>query len=152
MRRWMRRARGAIGIGLTWAAAWFGAGIIFMVAVAPHPENPFFVAWGVFGFIAGLTFASILGIIERKRGIDQLSLPRVAGWGALGGLSLAITVQLGGPVGQFLLIGPLFALAGAGCAAATLALARKGDERPLLHSRADPHAHVLAADQRRKLP
>jgi hypothetical protein len=148
----MRRARGAIGIGLTWAAAWFAAGIIFMVAAAPHPENPFFVAWGVFGFIAGLVFASILGIIERHRGIDQLSLPRVAGWGAIGGLSLAVIVQLAGLVGQFLLVGPLFALAGAGCAAATLALARKGDERRLLHSSADLSVPALTAHERRKLP
>ena len=151
MRKWMRRARGAIGIGLTWAATWFGAGIIFMVVAAPHPENPFFVAWGVLGFIAGVAFASILGVVERQRGIDQLSLPRVAGWGALGGLSLAVIVQAAGVVGQFLLIAPLFALAGAGCAAATLALARKGDERPLLHSRIDPPARALAANQRRKL-
>jgi hypothetical protein len=148
----MRRARGAIGIGLTWAAAWFGAGIIFMVAAAPHPENPFFVAWGVFGFIAGVTFASLLGLIERRRGIDQLSLRRVAGWGALGGLSLAVGVQLAGLAGQFLLIGPLFALAGAGCAAATLALARKGDERPRFQPGADPRVRALAADERRELP
>jgi len=152
MRKWMRRARGAIGIGLTWAATWFGAGIIFMVAAAPHPENPFFVAWGVFGFIAGVTFAGIFGIIERQRGIDQLSLPRVAGWGALGGLSLAVIVQLAGLVGPFLLVGPLFALAGAGCAAATLVLARKGDERQLLHSSAELPVPARTAEKPRKLP
>jgi hypothetical protein len=152
MRRWLRRARGAIGIGLTWAATWFGAGIVFMVAAAPHPENPFFVAWGVFGFIAGVAFASLLGIIERRRGVDQLSLRRVTAWGAIGGLSLAVAVRLAGLAGPFLLVGPLFALAGAGCAAATLALARKGGDRPSIRSRADPLVRATAVDERRTLP
>jgi hypothetical protein len=152
MRRWLKRTRGAIGIGLTWAAAWFGAGMIFMVAVAPHPENPFPVVWGIFGLIAGVTFAGILGIIERRQGIDQLSLPRVAGWGALGGLLLAGTVQIAGLLGGFLLLGPLFALAGAGCAAGTLALARRGDEQQFLHSNADLPEPALPANGRRKLP
>jgi hypothetical protein len=152
VQKWLRRIRGAIGIGLTWAAAWFGAGLVFMVAVVPHPENPFFVAWGALGFVAGLTFAGILGIIERRRGIDQLSLKRVAGWGALGGLALAVIVQIAGLTGDFLLLAPLFALAGAGCAAGTLTLARKGDEQQLLRSSADRPETILTPDDRRKLP
>src|SRR5688500_14989187 len=108
-----------------------------MVVAAPHPENPFFVAWGALGFVAGLAFASILGTIERRKGIDQLSLKHVAGWGALGGLSLALIVQIAGPMGDFLVLAPLFALAGAGCAAGTLTLARNGDERQRLGASAD---------------
>ena len=30
MKKWLRRIRGAIGTGLTWAAAWFGAGMIML--------------------------------------------------------------------------------------------------------------------------
>lgn len=78
MKNWLRRIRGAVSIGVTWAVAWLAAGLVFMVAAAPHPENPFFVAWGVLGFLAGLAFAGFLGVIERRRGIDQLSLSRVA--------------------------------------------------------------------------
>jgi hypothetical protein len=152
MKNWLRRIRGAVGIGLAWGAAWFAAGLVFMVVAAPHPENPFFVAWGAFGFLAGLTFAGLLGIIERRKGIDQLSLKRVAGWGAAGGLSLALIVQIAGPLGDFLLLGPLFALAGAACAAGTLALARKGDEQHFLHSSAGPPNPILTARERRKLP
>jgi hypothetical protein len=152
MKKWLRSIRGAFGIGLTWGAAWFAAGLAFMVVAAPHPENPFFVAWGALGFVAGITFAGLLGIIERRRGIDQLSLKRVAGWGAAGGLSLAIVVQIAGLSGDFLLLAPLFALAGAGCAAGTLALARKGDEQHLLHSGASLSDPVLTARERRKLP
>jgi hypothetical protein len=148
----MRRIRGAIGIGLTWGAAWFAAGLVFMLVAAPHPENPFFVAWGVLGFVAGLTFAGLLGIIERRRGVDQLSLKRVAGWGAAGGLTLAVIVQVAGLSGDFLLLAPLFALAGAGCAAGTLALARNGDERHLLHPSAGLPKPILTGRERGKLP
>jgi hypothetical protein len=31
MKKWLRRLRGAIGMGLTWAAAWGGAGAIVML-------------------------------------------------------------------------------------------------------------------------
>lgn len=33
MDNWLRRIRGAIGMGLTWAAAWFGAGIALLLVV-----------------------------------------------------------------------------------------------------------------------
>ena len=33
MMKWVRRIRGAIGMGLTWAAAWFGAGLILLVVM-----------------------------------------------------------------------------------------------------------------------
>ena len=33
MKKWLRRIRGAIGIGLTWAAAWFGAGMIMLLGL-----------------------------------------------------------------------------------------------------------------------
>ena len=31
MRKWLRRIRGAIGMGLTWGAAWAGAGFLLAV-------------------------------------------------------------------------------------------------------------------------
>ncbi len=31
MRKWLRRIRGAIGMGFTWGAAWSGAGIVLAV-------------------------------------------------------------------------------------------------------------------------
>jgi len=31
MKKWLRRIRGAVGMGLAWAAAWFGAGMIMML-------------------------------------------------------------------------------------------------------------------------
>ena len=35
MQRRLRRIRGAIGVGLTWAAAWFGAGMLLLLEAAP---------------------------------------------------------------------------------------------------------------------
>ena len=33
VKTWLKRIRGAIGIGLTWAAAWFGAGMVLLFVV-----------------------------------------------------------------------------------------------------------------------
>jgi hypothetical protein len=37
MRKGLRRIRGAIGMGLTWAAAWFAVGL---VRISPRPSSP----------------------------------------------------------------------------------------------------------------
>jgi hypothetical protein len=67
-----------------------------------------------------------------------MSLPRFAGWGAVGGLLLSGTFAwAAGLGGEFLVLGPVFALAGAGCAAGSLALARRAEERELLDAGAD---------------
>lgn len=57
-----------------------------------------------------------------------MSLPRFAGWGALGGLLISGgLVWAAGPTGEFVVLGPVFALSGAISAAGTLALARKAE-------------------------
>jgi len=129
----MRRIRGAIGVGLTWAAAWFGAGMLMLLVVGfGAADVPFPLFFGLLGFLAGVTFSGILGIVGRRRRFDQMSLPRFAGWGAFGGLLLAGVVRLAaGPDGELVVLGPVFAVAGAISAAGTLALARRGDRREL---------------------
>jgi hypothetical protein len=66
-----------------------------------------------------------------------MSLPRFAGWGALGGLLLSVIVNLvAGPGGDMLVVAPVFALAGAISAMGTLALARRAEEpesREVIH-------------------
>ena len=143
MRKWLRRIRGAIGMGLTWAIAWFGAGMILLLVVGfGAADVPFPLFFALLGFLAGVTFSGVLGIVEGRRRFDQMSLPRFAGWGAVGGLLLSgIFAWAAGLGGEFLVLGPVFALAGAGSAAGTLALARKAEKRELLdagveHSRA----------------
>ena len=86
MERWIRRIRGAIGMGLTWAAAWFGAGMVLLLIVGPDAADvPFPLGFGLLGFLAGVTFSGILGLVEGRRSFHEMSLPRFALWGGLGG-------------------------------------------------------------------
>ena len=138
MRKWLRRIRGAIGMGLIWAITWFGAGLILLLVVGVGAADvPFPLFFGLLGFLAGVTFSGILGIVEGRRRFDQMSLPRFAAWGGVGGflLSVVLAVALGGDA--FPVLGPIFALSGAGCAAGSLALARRVEDRALLDAGAD---------------
>lgn len=131
MGRWRRRIRGAMGMGLAWAVAWFGAGMILLLIVGLDAADvPFPLGFGLLGFLAGATFSGILGIVESHRRFDEISLPRFTGWGAVGGLLFAgLFAGVAGLGGELLVLGPVFALAGAGSAGGTLALARMAEER-----------------------
>jgi hypothetical protein len=153
MKKWLRRIRGAIGMGLTWGAAWLGAGLVLLLIVGVGAADvPFPLFFGLLGFLAGATFSGILGLVEGRRRFDEMSLPRFAGWGAVGGLLLAaIFVAAAGLEGELLALGPVFALAGAGSAAGTLALARRARERGSLDANADGARSRLAEDEAREL-
>jgi len=138
MKKWLRRIRGAIGMGLTWAVAWFVAGLTLLV-VGVRADVPFPLFFGLLGFLAGVTFSGVLTTIERGRRFDQMSLSRFAAWGGVGGLFfsgiLVLAIALGWDA--LLVLGPVFALSGAGCAAGSLALARRVDDRELFDASAD---------------
>jgi len=154
MRKWLRRIRGAIGMGLTWALAWFGAGMILLLIVGfGAADVPFPLGFGLLGFLAGVTFSAVLGIVEGRRRFDQMSLPRFAAWGGVGGLLLSgIFVPVAGLGGDVLLVlGPVFALSGAGCAAGSLVLARVAEDRELLDASADVGEAGLSKDEAQEL-
>jgi len=153
MRKWLRRIRGAIGIGLTWAVAWFGAGLILLLIVGVGAADvPFPLFFALLGFLAGVTFSGVLGIVEGRRRFDQMSLPRFAAWGAIGGLLLSgIFAWAAGLGREFLVLGPLFALSSAGCAAGSLALARRAEDREFLNASADVGKAGLTEDEAREL-
>ena len=154
MKKWLRRLRGAIGMGLTWAAAWFGAGMVLLLVVGVGAADvPFPLFFGLLGFLAGATFSGILGIFARRRRFDEMSLPRFAVWGALGGLLLSGIVALAaGPGAEILVLGPVFAVAGAISAAGTLALARRAEERELPDANAEAVESGLKKNESRELP
>ena len=137
-KKWIRRVRAAIGMGLAWGIAWFGAGMVLLLLVGLDAADvPFPLGFGALGFLAGALFSGILGLVERGRGFHQLSLPRFAGWGAAGGLLFSVlfvlTVTLSGSgalLGELLFLGPLFAAAGAASAGGSLALARRAEDDP----------------------
>ena len=138
MRKWLRRIRGAIGMGLIWATTWFGAGLILLLVVGVGAADvPFPLFFGLLGFLAGVTFSGILGIVEGRRSFDQMSLPRFAAWGGVGGFLLSVVMAVGFGGDAFPVLGPLFTLSGAGCAAGSLALARRAKDRELLDAGAD---------------
>jgi len=106
----LRRVRGAIGMGLTWAVFWALFGILIGVASIVLPWLP----WGAFfrvfdaplpalavpGFVGGAIFSVVLGIAGRRRRFQELSMPRFAAWGALAGALLgALPFTVGTPAG-----------------------------------------------------
>ena len=151
MKKWLRRIRGAIGMGLTWALTWFGAGMVMMMALllatgSTGADVPYPLGFGMLGFFAGVTFSGVLGLIEGRRGFDQMSLPRFAGWGAIGGLLLSagfvsmVALFAEGPafLQNLVFLGPIFAGAGAVCAGGSLAIARRAGGRELLEPSTSP--------------
>lgn len=154
MTKWLRRIRGAIGMGLIWAVAWFGAGMILLFIVGPGAADvPFPLGFGAFGFLAGVAFSAVLVLVEGRRRFDQMSLPRFATWGAVGGLVLSgIFVPAAGLGGSaFLVLGTVFALSGAACAAGSLALARMARDREQLDANVDVDEIGLTDDEVREL-
>lgn len=147
MRGWLRRLRGALGMGLTWAAAWTPVGAILGSVLGITLGGPLGLGdvillnagtFGVLGFIGGTIFSSVLRVAEGRRRFDELSLPRFAALGALGGLMLGALAVVGGLWGAG--IGTLLGVAvtgvatllGAGSAAGSLAMARQAEDRALL--------------------
>ena len=133
MQKWLRRVRGAIGIGVSWAVAWSAVGLVPRWVFGLKTDAPFPLIFGVLGFFAGVTFAGLLVATEGRRRFDQMSLPRFAGWGAVGGLLLSGLFARAASLGwsDVLAIAPTFAVACAVCASASLAVARRAVKRDL---------------------
>lgn len=148
MKKWLRRIRGAVGMGLTWGVAGFlaGIGIELVHNLWPNPLGSAVDIWPAAlaypGFLGGVAFSAVLGIAGRRRRFDELSLPGVAAWGAVGGLFVslipAVMVAIGFatpniPLWQITLalLGP-FTLGGAIAASGSLALARVAEDRERL--------------------
>ena len=162
MKKWWRRIRGAIGMGLTWAAAWGGAGMIvmlgFLLVTGRRPDAPFPLMFGAFGFVAGVIFSGVLGLLEGRRRFDQMSLPRFAAWGAAGGFLLSaafvLAVSLAGDpafLWNLVVVGPVFAVAAASSAAGSLALARRAQDREWPETTQDVTAAGLSDGRAQKV-
>lgn len=144
MKTWLKRIRGVVGMALTWAVAGGAIGALitlgFVVRTGSRPDAPFPIMLGALGFVAGVLFSGVLMLVEGRRRFDQMSIPRFAAWGAGVGFALSgaffLAVSRGDPgfLKYFIAVGPVVSLAVAGCAAGSLALARKAQNRDLLEA------------------
>lgn len=114
MKKWLNRILCAIGMGLAWAVGCTLVGMLGVVVFYTlFPSVPdFFDIWiPVFaypGFFGGVIFSMVLWIAEGGRRLDELSLSRIAAWGAVAGLLLGVLpFVLGTPSARF----PLWLLA-----------------------------------------
>ena len=140
MRRWPRRIRGALLMGLTWAAVWAPLAVLIGVLIDPDGSmDEMWVAVGAYpGFLGGVLFSAVLGIAARRHGFEALSLSRVAAWGAVAGLLVgALPFAVGEPTSELpvwllaaVVIGATTLLSAAS-AAGSLVIARRG-KRPVL--------------------
>jgi len=138
----LHRLRGIIGTALVWAVVWLPLGELLVLYRNSQSVECFACArasfvlaiWTGWGAFSGAVFATVLMITERRHSFADLSIRRFALWGALGAVSVpaAITVwdvtNFAGPYpdwGFASVAMTLSALLGAGCAAGTLALARR---------------------------
>lgn len=156
MTTWLRRLRGALGMGLTWAVGWALGGLAIGVASVLLPFIPWDAFFRVFdaplpalalpGFIGGTLYSLVLGVAAHNRRFADLSLSRVTLWGGLGGLLLGLVpatmALLGLASGPNILaftavIIPPLTLMGAASAAATLAIARRAEGPGALPDGAD---------------
>ena len=130
----LRRLRGIVAVGVTWGAVWaaFGA-VIGVVALIVSPEvvdqgeGPVDIAriLGTVGFISGAGFALLLATLEHGRGLLDVSMARVAAWGAAGGAVVPLLTDVAN--NQVVWTSPF----GAALAASALAIARRAERRQL---------------------
>jgi hypothetical protein len=137
-------------MGLTWAFGWAVAGLLIGVASVLLPGLPWDGFFEVFdaplpalavpGFFAGVFFSVVLGIAGPRRRFRELSLPRFAAWGALGGVllilfpfaleSVGLASREGSHIGTWQILAAItgpFVLLSALSASVTLAVARAAE-------------------------
>src|SRR5688500_11230339 len=144
-------------MGLMWAAGWAVAGLLIGVSSVLLPGLPWDSFFKVFdaplpamaipGFFAGLFFSAVLGIAGRRREFSDLSLPRFAAWGAVGGLLLiafpfalvavGLASREGSDLGAWQIIAAIsgpFILLSAVSASGSLMLARRAENKESLEA------------------
>lgn len=145
MGTWLRRVRGVLGMGVVWAIGGLGVAAVLEGAdnVTPGGIQAIHVVdmWPpvllVAGFVGGLAFGTLLGIVGGRRRFEELSFGRFTALGATTGLLLAgVVVATGGPA----LAAAVMVVSGTVGGATSLAVARAAERRGLLHGgvAADP--------------
>ena len=132
MKGFLKRLRGVINTGLMWAAG--SAALFGGLDVLKGRAGGLWITIPVYasmGFIMGGAFAVVLVLTERHRRLEDLSLRRVALWGALAGIVFpGIATLMWRP--QFEMVGWLIVpILSAGLASGSVALAKRANTKLL---------------------
>ena len=145
----IRQLRGALGITLLWGLMWLPLGVGFglwryltircrefveihcYAGSAWSAISPNVWLWTAWGAINGFLFAAMLSVLESRRSVSQLSVLRLAVWGAVGAMPLpsvlAIVVSREQGWTWWLLVPFVIAITvGSICAALTAGVAIRG--------------------------
>lgn len=146
MKKWLKRIRAAVTMGLLWAVPWAVIAVLIGMVVDPDEsmDEMWFLIGAYPGFLGGVLFSIVLAIAERRRNLNELSVRRFGAWGAAAGLVIGVLpFLLGTPAAHVdvarlatVVIGS-FTLMSAASAAGSLALARRGEARELLDAGGD---------------
>jgi hypothetical protein len=134
-------------MGLTWAVVWLPVGLLIGMILDPDGsmDEPWILVGTLPGFLAGVIFSAVLGIAAARRRLDELSVAKVGGWGAVAGLligSLPFILGDQGPDAERVWLLPVvvissITLLSAVSAAGSLVLARKSERKELPDARPD---------------
>jgi hypothetical protein len=151
---WLKRVRGALGLGVVWAGGGAVIGGLVELALNLFPSLPlhFIDIWpaalAVPGFLGGVLFAAVLRIAAGRRRFDELSLPLFTLLGAVvGGLLGELMVSLGAVALVVFVTAPVGALGGF----LTLGIARMAEGDDLIGAGEDVERAGLSAEEHRDL-
>jgi len=141
MKMWLRRIRGAVLMGLTWAVVWVPVALLVSMIVDPDGsmDEPWILVGAYPGFLSAVVFSMVIWFAERRRRFDELSLTRVGALGAGAGLLVGMVPFVAGSNStnlptwllMFAIAGPITLLS-AVSAGGSLALARRAEKLNLL--------------------
>lgn len=147
----VKRVRGLAGTALTWAVGGAVAGLVaYFAGVNPWPADLSYFSSGtsqlavweaimfVGGGVGGMVFSLLTLALERRRLLPELTLARVAAWGAMAGVSVPALlgirtyIHFGANTNGRTLFSLIAAsaLLGAAWASAALAMARRRPSSP----------------------
>ncbi|MBC8087714.1 MAG: hypothetical protein H7Z40_10650 [Phycisphaerae bacterium] len=156
----MKRARGAVGMGLIWAAVWAPVAVVIGTGII-DPDNSMDEMWvmvgAIPGFLSGVLFSVVLSRVGRRQRLAELSIKRAFEWGGAAGLGIGVLPFVLGDTGGR----PWFTLAAtvitsitalsAASAAGSLALAQRAERRELGAGGANLDEVILSSGKEQEL-
>ena len=92
MKKVLKRAGGAILLGLTWAVVWAPTAVVAGLII--DPDGSMDEMWAAIGaypaILCGALFFALAGVAESRRRLDELSVQRASALGVVAGLIVGI--------------------------------------------------------------